>query len=194
MTTSIFLIRHGLRYHTKGDPGLTPEGVEQARKVGKYLEQFAISQLRTSPLLRAKETAHYINTSLNLEIAIDERLRERVNWGDNPEHSFADFLAIWKKTKTERQWAPPVGASSEATGNRLLALFDELPNELSGIVLVSHGGTISDVLRSAFSAAELDAHVPNFHLGWDENLAECSITQLRKNEDALEIVSIGKVL
>jgi len=194
MTTSIFLVRHGLRYHTKGDPGLTEEGVEQAKMVGKYLQQYPIAQVCTSPLLRAKETAYYINTSLHLEITIDERLRERVNWGDNPTHTFADFLAIWKKTKADRHWVPPVGASSEATGNRILELLAELPDDLPGIVLVSHGGTISDTLRSEFSAEELDAHVPHFHLGWDENLPECSITELRKHESGLDIVSIGKVL
>lgn len=194
MTTQIFLVRHGLRYHTKGDPGLTPEGVEQSKKVGKYLMQYPIYQIRTSPLLRAKETAQHINESLKQELIIDERLRERITWGDDPNHTFGDFLKLWKKTKQDRLWQPPVGSSSAAVGNRLLELVAELPDDLRGIVLVSHGGSISDLLRSAFSAEELDAFVPNFHLGWDENLPECSVTELVKNEESLKLVSIGQTV
>ena len=194
MTTKFFFVRHGKRYHTKGDPGLTEEGIAQAKMVGKYLTQFSIQELRSSPLLRTKETAKEISNEIHLPILIDERLRERINWGDDPSHTFQDFLTLWKKTKIDRLWQPPVGKSSVQTGSLVKDLIAEIHPESQGIVFVSHGGTISDFLRSTFSTEELDSFFNEFHRGWDENIPECSITEVHKTDGGIELIELAKTL
>jgi len=67
----LFLVRHGqvhnprrLAYGFLPRMGLTPEGREQARRAGDYLQQFAPAALYVSPLLRARQTADLVHRAM----------------------------------------------------------------------------------------------------------------------------------
>lgn len=85
--TSISLIRHGEtpwnrigRWQGHADPGLTREGVEQARALALVLAReharHPWSRLYASDLARARVTASLIAEVLALPVSLDRRLRE----------------------------------------------------------------------------------------------------------------------
>jgi broad specificity phosphatase PhoE len=139
-------------------------GREEARKTAVYLQSHAISHIFASPLRRARETAEIIAATLQLPIAIEPFLRERVNWGDEPEQSFIDFLAMWDRSSRERDWQPPVGDSAREAGQRIekFAKVQQRQHPQATILAVAHGGVIADFLLNVFSLMELTAVNPKF--------------------------------
>ena len=75
--TDLLLIRHGLPTSGIAQPGLSPEGIEQARRLGTWLKGEDIDVLVTSPMRRARETADVIAGEMGREVdAIVDDLRE----------------------------------------------------------------------------------------------------------------------
>lgn len=132
---------------------------------------------------RTAQTAAEIGKVFGVPVLPAPLLKERVNWGDDPRQSFEEFLAMWKKSSIDRDWQPPVGDSSLQAGKRLMSLMDSLlPHTAEHIVLVTHGGIITDFLRNLFDESYLNNHIPNFSSTLDENIKECSITILKKDK------------
>lgn len=83
----IFFVRHGKDDENYrggwSNLGIVPEGVEQAKKLGMYLqkteEEYDIKKIISSDLARAKETAEILAEALCLPVMTDERLREADN-------------------------------------------------------------------------------------------------------------------
>ncbi len=59
------------------DPGLTEEGVEQAKRAGESLFALDIRRIVTSPYSRTLETAEIIAEQLGLPVIVDPLVRER---------------------------------------------------------------------------------------------------------------------
>ena len=79
----LFLIRHGetpwtraQRYQGRSDIRLSAQGRKQARSIVRLLKREKPTQLYTSGLRRAQETAQIIAPSLKLSPRIDPRLNE----------------------------------------------------------------------------------------------------------------------
>ena len=77
----LLIIRHGLpvRIDDAGgpaDPGLAPEGHEQAQRLADWLRHERISAVFTSPMQRARETAAPLAAGLGLEPVVDDELAE----------------------------------------------------------------------------------------------------------------------
>lgn len=76
----LLLVRHALPVRTRpgegADPDLSPEGLEQARRLPGALRRFAISRLVSSPQRRAVQTAGPVAASLGVGVDVDERLAE----------------------------------------------------------------------------------------------------------------------
>jgi broad specificity phosphatase PhoE len=150
--TTVHLVRHAQAAKIQGDPGLTATGREQAQRVAALLRLRPIVALYASPLRRAVETAATLSEALALPVALDARLRERANWGDDPAQSWPEFLAMWTHSDRERDWLPPVGDSPAAAARRMAA-FLKMTMELHGgqeIVAVTHGGILGDWLTEQF--------------------------------------------
>lgn len=179
-----YLIRHGEKQTAPGDPPLSPKGEIQAKLTAKQLSRFPVKAVFTSPMKRTTQTAAEIGNFFNIPVLSTPLLKERVNWGDDPNQSFEEFLAMWKKTSLKRDWLPPVGDSSFQAGKRLELFIDSLNSHpAEHIVLVTHGGIISDFLRNLFDGSFLDDHLPGFSSSWDDSIIqECSITILGKKK------------
>lgn len=176
-TKRFYLIRHGEKEKIYGDPPLSDTGILPAQQPGAYLQQFPISQIFTSPLLRTRQTGKYIADQLGLQPEINNLLKERANWGDDPHQSLANFMTMWQKASVQRSWQPPLGDSSINAGQRMeRVIADLLPSPNTHIVLVTHGGIITDFLRNLFTENELDKFIPGFSTTLDNNIKECSIT------------------
>jgi broad specificity phosphatase PhoE len=183
-----YIIRHGEKVRTPGNPPLSELGNLQAQKVAKHLQGFPISRIVASPILRTQQTAKHIADMLGLTYETNDLLKERVNWGDDTNQSFEDFLSMWTKASQERDWQPPVGDSSVSTGKRLeKVISDMLSNKDEHVVLVTHGGITTDFLRNAFKSKDLNQFISDFESTLDENIKECSITIVEADPNNLKL-------
>ena len=176
---NFYLVRHGVKVKAFGDPGLSAVGVKQAKMTGKYFKNMKISSIFSSPLKRTLETARCISEIININVKIDERLRERMNWGDKKDQTFEEFMSEWDKTTIDRHYQPSVGDSSFNAGERINSLIEELSEtERNDVVLVSHGGVVADLLRNLFSHDYVKKFYPDF---LEIDLSECSVSHLVEN-------------
>jgi broad specificity phosphatase PhoE len=181
MSTTFFLVRHAIKEKAIGDVPITPEGLLQAQATARSFCGLPITAVITSPLRRAKETAGPIALKTNSTVAEDNRLRERANWGDLPGQTFEEFIAMWERCTRDPDYIPPAGDSAKQAGMRLSSLLIELAGKHrshSNIILVTHGGLITDFLVHAFSEQELNVWHPNFRAAQSQLIPECSITRL----------------
>ena len=90
MAHTVWLTRHGNRQdfvdpdwkksaERPHDPALSPDGIEQAKKLGRRLEGEGIAHLFASPFLRCVQTAHYVAEALDLPIYLEPGVAEWMN-------------------------------------------------------------------------------------------------------------------
>ncbi|OOC61287.1 histidine phosphatase family protein [Paenibacillus ihbetae] len=181
MSTGFYLVRHAVKQKGIGDVSISPLGIQQARMTAAYFRNVPISRICCSPLNRAKQTAKIIAEAVNKPFMVEIRLRERANWGDLPGQTFQEFIGMWNRCTRERDFVPPVGDSARKAGERLSSCLVELsaqhPNEK--IVIVTHGGLITDFMVNEFSQDELNAYHPDFVQAQSRLVSECSITHIK---------------
>lgn len=154
--SKIILVRHGLPGGPAGpDPGLGPEGVDQARRLGIWLRGLPVVQVVASAYLRAHETARHAAELLGLDVRVDERLRE---WdSDRAVYATPEAIAATDRGRAFAEgryddFVPDYDRDATAARMRsaVLDAAAAAPGELS--VVVSHGGVIntllSDILRA----------------------------------------------
>ncbi|WP_240421844.1 histidine phosphatase family protein [Paenibacillus periandrae] len=196
MSTTFFLVRHAIKEKAIGDVSITSKGTVQAQLTAQSLCQLPITTIVTSPLRRAKETAEYMALKTKATISEDNRLRERANWGDIPDQTFEEFVAMWERCTRDPDYIPPVGDSAKQAGARLSSLLLELANHYppeTNIVIVAHGGLITDFLVQTFSEDELNVWHPNFVAVQSELVSECSITKLIYESGNYNLVDFASV-
>ena len=187
---TFYLIRHGQKENIKEDPGLTELGQKQAKITGDYLKNKNVLKVFSSPQKRALQTALIIGKKLSLKVKIDKRLKERIDWGDYPDLPLAEFLKKWDYSSLHRNFKPEFGDSSIDAGNRLKMFICEISKKFPGknIVLATHGGLITDLLRNLFSEEKLQKYKQDFP---EEKGKECSITVLVKNNNDYLLKQVG---
>jgi broad specificity phosphatase PhoE len=176
--TVAYLIQHGEKESLPGDPGLTAMGRQQARRTGRWLRGLGVHTLCTSPMRRARETAECIATVTGLTAQPDARLRERLNWdGSMP---FEAFLALWARTRQDRDFAPGDEESSRQAGARLQAFLAGLAGTPGPVAAVTHGGITTDLLCNLLGDDALPPHL-------DAGIPPCAVTAI----DDLNVVMIA---
>lgn len=196
MSTTFFLVRHAIKEKSIGDVPITANGVIQAQSTAKHFRNMPITAIFSSPLRRAKETAEYIALETNSTINVDNRLRERANWGDLPGQTFDEFVEMWERCISEPEYIPPVGDSAKQAGERLASLLTELANKhpfQSNIVIVTHGGLITDFLVNSLPHYQLEVWHPNFVAVQSQLVPECSVTTLIYENGIYKIVDFASV-
>lgn len=146
----VVVVQHGEKVREPGDPGLTPTGRTQARVTARFVaERFAPSAVWSSPLRRAVETATPLAETVGVEVRIDPRLRERMNWDGDEHQSLEEFLHEWHRSTEDRAFVPRSGDSSEDAARRFIEAIDQIAAAPSGTVaVVAHGGVTVDTLRT----------------------------------------------
>ena len=151
-------------------------GRRQAAAAATFLARADWNALYSSPLRRARETAVAIGEACALDVSLDDRLRERMNWGSSPHaQAFDAFQADWERATADRSWTPPSGDSSSATGARFLDAINEFAAAGPRILVVSHGGATVDLLRTLFGDDEVAAAAPTAMHG---GVPSCALTHL----------------
>jgi ribonuclease H / adenosylcobalamin/alpha-ribazole phosphatase len=168
--TRVLLLRHGQsplsvqrRYSGRGDPELTPDGLEQAAAAATALAARTVTTdghiraVISSPLLRARQTAEPVAGVLGLGVTVDERFTE-TDFGTWEGLTFGEAAA--QDPEVHRAWladssvAPPQGESFDLVAGRVNAALDDVLRRWPGqtVVLVSHVTPIKLILRRALDA------------------------------------------
>lgn len=196
MSMTFFLVRHAMKEKSIGDVPLSSAGVVQAQATAEHMGHLPITAIYSSPLRRAKETAEYIALETKTSVYADSRLRERANWGDLPGQTFEAFVAMWERCTAEPEYIPPVGDSAKQAGERLASLLTELaalyPQD-GQIVIVTHGGLITDYLVRAFPEKQLNVWHPRFVAEQSQLIPECSVTTLIYDNGTYQIKDFASV-
>ncbi|CAN5147912.1 phosphatase PhoE [soil metagenome] len=190
---TFYLVRHGEQVRSAGDPELSDRGVQQAKTTGHYFKDKKINTIFSSPIKRAKMTAEIMAEELSLEITVDDRLRERINWGDIPNQSFEEFLQVWRKTILDRHYQPENGDSSHIAGQRLTQaiLHKATDKDNQQVILVSHGGFISDIVRSLLGDEKADQ--AGSSIFQSSGVSHCSVTTLTEDNGEIKVISCDNI-
>ena len=147
----IYFVRHGeTDYNVKRisqgqlDIPLNNNGIAQAKQLSETLKNYHFDIIYSSPLIRAKKTAEIINTYHNVEIVLDNRLKE--------------FFAGRKQGTKASDWTPEMnedfmnnpekyGAeSNQAFYQRCVDAYNDLPAE-KDVLVVAHAGVYKNIKR-----------------------------------------------
>ncbi len=188
-----YFVRHGKKEAIPFDPPLTQLGIKQAEATSDYLKDIPFKGIFSSPKLRTKQTAEIISKSSSLPIMTDHRLTERLEWQND--ESFDEFMKEWNKTDLNRKYQPKQGIASYANGERMKKFLDELSNEHQegNVLIVTHGGTIGDLLRRLFTEDAIDHKTEPISGAKYIHILECSITTIRKQKDVYKLLKWGEV-
>ena len=186
----MILVRHGQAennlhnlYGGWSDVKLTELGVRQAHAVGERLcmdlcEDYTFL---SSDLRRAKETAEIISAKLGIPVVFSQELREHnpgiasgMSWEKAEEHKM-------KITEPYIDYVRFPGAETfREFFNRVKGFMDNLEEER--VLIVSHGGTIHNIVRWWIGTPVTDLFKFSF------SLANTSITVLETNNHGQRII------
>ena len=173
---NLILVRHGQsEWNAKNlftgwkDPGLTEQGVSEAKNAGKLIleQKIEFDVMYTSMLSRAQKTGDIILGILNhkeIPIIKNEALNERhygslaglnkddarKKWGDEQVH-------IWRRSF---DIPPPDGESLKDTADRVLPYFETeiMPKVINGssILIAAHGNSLRALIMKLDSISPED--------------------------------------
>jgi 2,3-bisphosphoglycerate-dependent phosphoglycerate mutase len=148
--TALYLVRHA---HSDWTPDesrpLSPIGMKDAQSVARTLVKFPITQIVSSPYLRARQTIEPYAERAGLKILEDHRLRER-HLGDIGHTSFKDAI---KRTWLDPDFAYPEGESIHQAQSRALeALAEYVHTETTKHVVISTHGNLLTIILNHFDS------------------------------------------
>ena len=173
---NLILVRHGQsEWNAKNlftgwkDPGLTDQGVSEAKNAGKLIleQNIEFDVMYTSMLSRAQKTGDIILGILNhkkIPIIKNEALNERhygslagLNKDDAKKKWGEEQVHIWRRSF---DIPPPDGESLKDTANRVLPYFETeiMPKVISGssILIAAHGNSLRALIMKLDSISSED--------------------------------------
>ena len=173
---NLILVRHGQsEWNAKNlftgwkDPGLTDQGVSEAKNAGKLIleQKIEFDVMYTSMLSRAQKTGDIILGILNhkeIPIIKNEALNERhygslagLNKDDARKKWGEEQVHIWRRSFDT---PPPDGESLKDTADRVLPYFETeiMPKVISGssILIAAHGNSLRALIMKLDSISSED--------------------------------------
>ncbi|OBB75138.1 histidine phosphatase family protein [Mycobacterium sp. 852014-52144_SCH5372336] len=155
----LLIIRHALPLRSEpgqgSDPGLSEEGIEQAKRLPDALARFPISRLVSSPQKRAIQTAEPVAEALGLSIDIDDRLAEY-------DRDLSHYTPVEEISEEDmRRLANgelPSGVDQSAFIARVKAGVDDIvkaADREDTVALFSHGGVINALVHDVMGTERL---------------------------------------
>lgn len=176
MARKAFLVRHGepeagytKRYLGRLDPLLSPEGVEQAKRIAERIKPLAPTRCLSSPLRRAHATAEIIADACGLKVETTDLLLE-IHFGLLEGLTFKEASALYPGATDSWQalagdFAFPEGEDFAAFNRRAAEMAEMVracPEE--SVLLVAHGGVLRGILCNLL---QVDADGPlRFRFGY----------------------------
>jgi len=164
--TDILLVRHGASAPVvddqpfpmldgQGNPGLAPNGREQAELVGERLSREKIDAIYVSTMVRTHETAAPLVRLSGVEPVVDRELRE-VHLGDWEggifrKRAVAGDPIVLEMHETQQWGTIPNAETSESLTDRTVAAIGRIAalHRNALVVVVCHGGVIGAICAHA---------------------------------------------
>ena len=171
----------------RADPELTEEGHRQAAFLGAALAAEPVAVIRSSPLVRARQTAEAIAAACGVAVTVDERLLE-IDWG-TWEGRPATHLAVadvdrWKA----EDGTAPGGESLDSLSRRVesfcVETLEEEDEDEGLVVAVSH---VSPIKAATAWALGVDGAV-----AWRMFLGLASITRVGRGRTSPLLLSFNE--
>jgi broad specificity phosphatase PhoE len=158
--TELILARHGETvwnvekiYRGRTDVNLDKVGIKQAELLGKYLNNWELAAIYSSPLSRATDTANIIARYQKIGVQIAEGLVDfdYGEWQSLPEQEvkrlYPDLLNEWHNNPHKVRM--PAGESLEDVRRRAIEVVNDAFSKYQGsVVLVSHRVVIKVLICS----------------------------------------------
>ena len=166
----IFIFRHGETFDNKNrtfsgfrNTDLTPEGIEEAKKIGEDLKNEKVTKAYQSDLIRSKHTLELVLDGYHsgVDVITDPRIKER-DYGnltgqnkDEVEKKDPDHYRLWHRSY---DIPPPGGESIKDVEVRVLAfLKDVMPTwKKNDVIFISAHGNSIRPLRRFFEHLTID--------------------------------------
>jgi len=159
---SIFLARHGEtewnrvgRWQGKTDIPLSEVGRAQARTLAERVRDRGVTEILTSDLSRARETAEIVATVLGVtRLSVDPRLRERgfgCFEGLTREECEERHPDAWTRYLADRRSTPTDAEPPEQVVARMVAALTAVAqstDRAGHVLVVSHGAAIRSFLHT----------------------------------------------
>lgn len=143
----LYLIRHCSADGQHKDSPLTNEGIRQAHLLSVFLKDKNIDADRiiSSPYLRAIESIKPYAENNNMEVSVDDRLKERIL----SEDPIDDWLEVLEQSFTDLNFNLPGGESGNDAIQRAQAVIENMhkDNKATNVIIVSHGNLIALLLN-----------------------------------------------
>ncbi len=155
----IYLIRHGETelnrrkcYYGVTDPGLSPEGIRQARAFRDYFRGMSWDRVVVSPLERALQTAGILTGDMEYRFEKEERLKEQ-NFGifegrtyEELSREYPEELAAWNADFSH--YRIPGGESFSDVRARVEEWTASLTQQEGNMLVVAHKGTLGHMVAA----------------------------------------------
>ncbi len=187
----LYLLRHGesianlnKRYCGITDVELSPLGKKQAKKAALFFEGVTISNIYSSPLKRAFETAKEVSEIKGVHVKTNNCLKE-VNFGIF-ENKTWDEMVLQNKSETDNwinlkhKYKFPNGEGYDDIINRICYFLDNIEDDS---LIVSHFGVIQSIL--------LYYKIADDNNIWDYHISNCDIVVLN-NKKIERIIKLTK--
>jgi len=155
----LLLVRHALPLRSEAgqgsDPDLSPEGVEQAKRLPDALKRFPITRLVSSPQRRALQTGQPVADALGLPIEVDERLAE-YDYGQS--HYTPIEEASEEDVKRLMSGQLPGDVDQDAFIARVRAGIDDVvaaAGHDETVAVFSHGGVVNAMVHTVMKTERL---------------------------------------
>lgn len=196
MPHTLWLVRHANRqdfidpewYKTAAspyDPGLSPDGAEQAQKLARRLAGSDIEHIVASPFLRTIQTARPVADVLDLPMLLEPGLGEWLNadwFSEAPTLLGPDALAE-RFPRTDLNYVPCLRPSFPETRTAMFERVGETVqclvhryDEVDEVLLVGHGATVQGALRTLIGDPE------------DVGCPLASVTEVMRRDGTWQIV------
>lgn len=143
----IYFVRHCIADGQHKDSPLTTIGMRQAHLLSNFFSKHdvKIDKIISSPYLRAIESIKPYAEKENIEIEIDDRLKERI-LSDEP---IDDWIEILEHSFSDHDFALPGGESSNGAISRVKPLLESTLNDesIEQAIIVSHGNLLALLLN-----------------------------------------------
>lgn len=141
---NIYLVRHCQAEGQAANAQLTEAGKRQALRLASFLQPKNIEYIVSSPYERAYGSISPLAEQCGIDIAVDERLKERVLSGQN--HS--DWRDKLRMTFDDLQLCFDGGESSHQAMSRAIPVLEEvLSGSYANAVIVTHGNLLALMLK-----------------------------------------------
>lgn len=197
----LYLIRHGATANNRArpprlqgrrtDPGLSPEGHEQARAAAEFFQSVRLDAVYSSPLARARETAQAIAQPHGLTVEIVDELVE-VDVGLWEGLTWPEIEA--KNPDAYRAFMSDGSVNPYLGGETITAVLERSAPALERLMAANPGKTIAAVAHNMVNRAWL-SKLLGVQLAAYRGIPQdnCGINLLRCKKDKIKAVTVNSV-